>query len=61
MEVTTIEVIKIFESAVFKHPDISVKRLFRLMYELLGVRGFFIEQKEFETYYRAVCKRGERK
>ena len=61
MEEFTIEAIKTFECSAIKNPDISVKLLFRLMYEMLGAYGFYKEQREFETYYRAVCKRGKRK
>ena len=61
MEEFTIEAIKEFECRAIENPGISVKLLFRLMYEMLGAHGFYKEQREFETYYRAVCKRGERK
>lgn len=61
MEKYTVEVIKAFESRAIANQDISVKLLFRLMYELLGAHGLHKEQREFETYYRAVCKRGKRK
>lgn len=61
MEEFTIEAIKTFECSAIENPDISVKLLFRLMYEMLGAYGFYKEQREFETYYRAVCKRGKRK
>lgn len=61
MEEFTVEAIKAFEYRAISNPDISVKLLFRVMYELLGAHGFHKEQREFETYYRAVCKRGKRK
>ena len=61
MEKYTVEVIKAFESRAIENPDITIKLLARLMYEMLGAYGFYKEQREFETYYRAVCKRGERK
>lgn len=61
MEEMTIEAIKTFENAVIKHPDISREKLYILMYKMLGLYGWDEEQREFETYYRAVCKRGERK
>lgn len=61
MEEFTIEVIKAFESRAIANQDVSVKLLFRLIHEMLGAHGFHKEQREFETYYRAVCKRGKRK
>lgn len=61
MEEFTVEAIKAFEYSAIKNPGVSVKLLFRLMYEMLGANGFHKEQREFETYYIAVCKRGERK
>lgn len=61
MEEFTVEAIKAFERSSIENPDISVKLLFRLMYEMLGAHGFYKNQREFETYYIAVCKRGKRK
>lgn len=61
MEEMTIEAIKTFENAVIKHPDISREKMYILMYKMLGLYGWDEEQREFETYYRAVCKRGKRK
>lgn len=61
MEEFTVEAIKTFERSAIENPDITIKLLARLMYEMLGAYGFYKEQREFETYYRAVCKRGKRK
>lgn len=61
MEEFTIEAIKTFEKCAIENPEFTVELLFRLMYESLGSYGWYENQREFETYYRAVCKRGKRK